>query len=81
MAWQTYDINFTAARYEGDKKVKNARVTIRHNRVVIDDDLELTHGTPGKNPEGPGPDGIYLQGHGNPVVFRNIWIEEAGSGK
>jgi len=81
LVWQTYDMNFTAARYEGNKKVKNARVTIRHNGVVIHDDLELTHGTPGKNPEGPGPDGIYLQGHGNPVVFRNIWIVEPGSGK
>jgi hypothetical protein len=77
LSWQTYDIDFTAARYDDDgKKVKNARVTIKHNGVVIHDDLELPHGTPGKNPEGPGPDGIYLQGHGNPVVFRNIWVVE-----
>jgi len=76
LSWQTYDIDFTAARYEGGKKVKNARATIKHNGVVIHDDLELTKGTPGKNGEGPGPDGLYLQGHGNPVVFRNIWIVE-----
>jgi hypothetical protein len=80
LAWQTYDIDFTAARYDDDgKKVKNARTTIRHNGVVIHDDLELPHGTPGKNAEGPGPDGIYLQGHGNPVVFRNIWVVEKPS--
>ena len=42
--------------------------------VVIHDDLELTKGTPGKAPEGPDPAGVYLQGHGNPVVFRNIWV-------
>lgn len=74
LTWQSYDIEFTAARYEGDKKVKNARATIRQNGIVIHNNLELTHGTPGKNPEGPGPDGFYLQGHGNPVVFRNIWV-------
>lgn len=76
LTWQTYDIDFTAAEYEGDRKVKNSRVTIRHNGIVIHDDLELTHGTPGKHPEGPGPDVIYLQGHGNPVVYRNIWVVE-----
>ncbi len=74
LTWQTYDMDFTAAVFEGDKKVKNARVTIRQNGILIHDDLELTHGTPGKNPEAAGPDVIYLQGHGNPVVYRNIWV-------
>ena len=74
LVWQTYDVDFTAARFDDTgKKVKNARVTIKHNGVVIHDDLELTHGTPGKHKEGPGPDLLYLQGHGNPVVFRNVW--------
>ena len=74
LVWQTYDVDFTAARYDADgKKVKNARVTIKHNGVVIHDDLELTHGTPGKAKEGPDPEILYLQGHGNPVVFRNVW--------
>ena len=74
LTWQTYDIDFTAPQYDGDRKVKNARVTIRQNGIVIHDNLELPKGTPGKNPEGPGPDVIYLQGHGNPVVYRNIWL-------
>ena len=75
LAWQTYDVDFTAARYdENGKKTKNARTTIRHNGVVIHDDLELTHGTPGRHEEGPEPDGLFLQNHGNPVVFRNIWV-------
>jgi hypothetical protein len=77
LAWQTYDIDFTAARYdENGKKTKNARVTIKHNGIVIHDDLELTHGTPGHNPEGPEPDSLFLQDHGNPVAFRNIWVVE-----
>jgi hypothetical protein len=74
LAWQTYDIDFTAAKYEGDKKVKNARVTIKHNGVVIHDDLELPNGTPGYKPEGPGNESLFLQNHGDPVAFRNIWV-------
>jgi hypothetical protein len=75
LAWQTYDIDFTAARYDDSgKKTKNSRTTIRHNGVVIHDDLELTHGTPGRHEEGPEPDGLFLQNHGNPVVFRNVWV-------
>ncbi|MCA9063597.1 MAG: DUF1080 domain-containing protein [Planctomycetaceae bacterium] len=74
LSWQTYDIDFTAARYEGDRKVSNARVTIRYNGIVIHENLELPHGTPGKHPEAAGPQSLYLQGHGNPVVYRNIWI-------
>ena len=77
LAWQTYDIDFTAAKYDADgKKTKNARATIKHNGFVIHDDLELTHGTPGRHGEGPGPDSLFLQNHSNPVVFRNIWVEE-----
>lgn len=76
LAWQTYDIDFTAAEYDGDKKTKNARVTIKHNGVVIHQDLELPSGTPGYRPEGPGEGPLFLQDHGNPVVFRNIWVVE-----
>jgi hypothetical protein len=75
LAWQTYDIDFTAARYdESGKKIKNARVSIKHNGVLIYDDLELKSHTPGRHNEGPAPDAIFLQDHGNPVAFRNIWV-------
>lgn len=77
LTWQTYDYDFTAAVYDdAGKKTKNARVTMRHNGVVIHENLELPKGTPGKHKEGPGPGLLYLQGHGNPVVFRNIWVVE-----
>jgi Domain of Unknown Function (DUF1080) len=77
LTWQTYEIDFTAAKFDNEgKKIKNARATIKHNGVVIHDDLELTHGTPGYHDEGPEPDSLFLQDHGNPVAFRNIWVVE-----
>lgn len=79
LAWQTYDIDYTAARYEGDKLVANPRVTVRHNGVLIHDNIEL----PGERnttaaPVAAGPQNgpIYLQDHGNPVRYRNIWVRE-----
>jgi hypothetical protein len=77
LSWQTYDIDFTAAKFDDEgNKIKNARATIKHNGVIIHDDLELTHGTPGQLPEGPEPAPVFLQDHGNPVVFRNVWVVE-----
>ena len=75
LTWQTYDIDFTAPQFDAaGGKSMNARVTVRHNGVVIHDDFELPKQTPGGlNNEGPtGP--LKLQDHGNPVAFRNIWI-------
>jgi hypothetical protein len=76
--WQSYDITFRAALYEGEgqsaKKVKNARVTILHNDVLIHNDVELQDKTGAGRPEGPQPGPILLQEHGNEVWFRNIWI-------
>jgi len=75
LTWQTYDIDFVAAKYDSEgKKLSPAKVTIRHNGVVIHENLELKSGTPGRLPEGKTPEPLYLQGHGNPVVYRNIWI-------
>jgi len=78
LVWQTYDIDFTnATRDDSGKKAKNARITAKHNGVLIHDDVEITGPTGGNrsDPEGtPGP--VKLQGHGNPLQFRNIWIGE-----
>lgn len=75
LAWQTYDVEFKAAKYDDQgKKIQNARATIKHNGIVIHENLDLKNGTPGRHGEGPGPDAIYLQDHGNPVVYRNIWV-------
>ena len=76
LTWQTYDIDFTAPRFEGEKKVKNATMTVRHNGVVIHENVEVPKITPGgalkqEQPTGP----LHLQNHGNPVRYRNIWVK------
>ncbi len=76
LSWQTYDIEFHAAKFDASgKKIKNARMTVWHNGVLIHRDVELPGATRAAIlPEGPEPGPLYLQDHGNPVRFRNIWI-------
>jgi hypothetical protein len=76
LAWQTYDIWFTAARWavDGTTKVQNARITVLHNGVPIHSHREITAKTGGGKIEGPQGFPINLQDHGNPVTFRNIWL-------
>ncbi len=76
LTWQTYDVDFTAPKYKDGKKVANAKVEVRHNGVVIHPEFELEHNTPGREEEGPAPRPLYLQGHGNKVEYRNIWVVE-----
>jgi hypothetical protein len=80
LSWQTYDVEMVGAKYEDGKKVADAVVTIRQNGVVIHDKLKLPKNTPGGPVGDEGKAGqVYLQNHGNPVVFRNIWIVNHGS--
>jgi len=75
LSWQTYDVEFAAARFdEAGKKVSAAVTTIRHNGVAIHDKLELPKATPGGGQSDEKPGALYLQNHSNPVGFRNIWI-------
>ena len=77
LQWQTYDIEFTPAKYEGGKKTADARLTVWHNGVKVHDNVKVpkpTRAAPVKAGAGPGP--IYIQNHGNPLRFRNIWLTE-----
>jgi hypothetical protein len=77
LSWQTYDIDYTAAEYKDGQKIKNACLTVRHNGVEVQKDTEAPHATTAAPiPEGPEPGPVYLQNHGNPVRFRNIWVVE-----
>lgn len=75
--WQTYDIFWTAPRFEGEKVVSPATVTILLNGVLVQNHTTLMGGTshralPSYKPHPPtGP--VKLQDHGDLVRFRNIW--------
>jgi len=76
LTWQTYDVDFTAAKFnDSGEKTAHAVVTVRHNGVVIHDKLEIPAKTPGgpvaTESAEPGP--VFLQNHGDPVRYRNIW--------
>lgn len=79
LSWQTYDVEFTAAKFDASgKRTAWPRITVRLNGTLIHENLELARdftaaaplSKPLDSPQGP----VFLQAHGNPVVFRNIWI-------
>jgi len=79
--WQTYDIVWTAPRFNDNGTVKSpARVTAFHNGVLVQNNYELTGktfyiGHPSYTAHGASP--IKLQAHGDasePISFRNIWV-------
>jgi len=76
LTWQTYDVEFHSAKFdENGKKLENARMTVRLNGVVVHKNVEVpkrTTASPWKEGNTPGP--IFLQNHGNPVRYRNIWV-------
>ncbi len=80
LVWQTYDIAFTAPRWVSDStKLANARASVWHNGVQVQNNVELETKTGAGKPEDPMPLPTYLQDHHNPVRFRNVWIIDRGS--
>lgn len=82
--WQSYDIVFHGPRFTKDGKLlRPARVTVLHNRLLVQDNVELTgptaHGERPPYAAHPEKLPLGLQDHGNPVRFRNIWIRELKS--
>src|SRR6267378_5254250 len=82
--WQSYDIVFHGPRFDkGGKLLRPARVTVLHNGVLVQDNVELSGPTAHKArpPYSPQPEKLplALQDHSNPVRFRNIWIRELKS--
>jgi hypothetical protein len=78
--WQTYDIVWTAPRFNEDGSLKSpARITAFHNGVLVQNNVEVKGvtvyiGEPFYKAHGACP--IKLQDHGNPVSFRNIWLRK-----
>lgn len=84
--WQTYDVIFHGPRFDQDGKVlRPARITLLHNGVLVQDNVELSGPTAHhqRPPYKSTPDKLplSLQDHGNPVRFRNIWIRELREGQ
>jgi len=79
--WQTYDIIFTAPRFNSDSTVKSpARITVLQNGVLVQNNVSIWGGTeyigiPSYKMHG-NKEPIILQDHGNLVCYRNIWIRE-----
>jgi len=67
--WQTYDIDYLAAR-----GARPPVVTVRHNGVLIHKDLVLRRGPRRRAGETAGR--ISLQEHGSKVRYRNVWLVE-----
>lgn len=76
--WQSYDIVFRGARFdESANKTEDATLTVFHNGVLIQDHATVSGTTTAAmQAEGATRGPLYLQDHGNPVRYRNIWVRE-----
>ena len=79
--WQTYDIIFTAPRFNADETLADpAYITVLHNGVLVQNHVEIRGPTEyiGKPSYRFHEDKLplLLQDHSNPVSYRNIWIRE-----
>jgi hypothetical protein len=79
--WQSYDIVFHGPRFDASGKLtRAARVTVFHNGVLVQDNVEIRGRTAiGDVPTYvPTPEKLplALQDHGDLVRYRNIWIRE-----
>lgn len=79
--WQTYDVVWTAPRFNDHRILQSpARVTVFHNGVLVQNNTTLLGdtpyiGQPSYHVHGAAP--IKLQAHGDksePISYRNIWV-------
>jgi hypothetical protein len=76
--WNTYDIVFEAPRFEGEKLVKPAFLTVFYNGVMVHNRKEAMGPMVYRQvaryvPHGP-EEPLMLQDHNNPVRYRNVWV-------
>lgn len=72
--WQTYDIVFHAPKFDaGGKLTAAGHLTVLHNGVLIQDNVEIKEPTGGGD-KGTGDGPLHLQDHGNLVRYRNVWV-------
>lgn len=80
--WNAYDIVFEAPKFEGDKVVKAAYITVflngvlLHNRQPSMGPMVYRQVAQYKPHAAQAP--LVLQNHNSPVRYRNIWIRRTG---
>jgi hypothetical protein len=81
LSWQTYDIDFTAARYAADgvTKLDPAKAVVRWNGVEVHAGALLANSTLLGDAQGSAPGPQRFQAYGDPVFYRNIWITQGVS--
>lgn len=78
--WQTYDVIFTAPKFNADGSLDTpARITVLHNNVLVQNNVSLKGpteyiGQPAYSEHGAL--GLELQDHSHKVSYRNIWIRK-----
>ncbi len=78
LKWQTYDVEFTAAKTGPDGKlIRRPMMTVRHNGILTHKDQPLPGKTTAAAASGLiAKDSLMLQDHRNKVQYRNIWVVE-----
>jgi hypothetical protein len=79
--WQSYDVSFLRPIFNKKGKcIRPARITVFHNGVVVQNNVEIKGSTAHKKKAKYSPHAdklpLGLQDHNNPMRFRNIWIRE-----
>jgi hypothetical protein len=80
--WQAYDIIFHVPKKLADGTVTPGSFTVLQNGVLIQDHIPVgaepttAAPLPGLVEKGP----LYLQDHGNPVRYRNVWVRTLTKG-
>jgi hypothetical protein len=78
LEWQSFDLFFTAPKFDGETLKSPAVVTLLFNGVLVQNHQTVLGTVRHRDPPGPYPvkekGPLLLQDHHSPVEFRNIWI-------
>jgi hypothetical protein len=81
--WNSYDIVFEAPKFEGEKLVKPAYITVFLNGVLLHNRKEsmgpMVYRQVARYVPQPAEDSLVLQNHNDRVRYRNVWIRRIGT--